>query len=384
MTHSGDVTGIDPRTGQPIRMHFAHGVITAIGPADTAEHFLSAGLIDLQVNGYAGHDLNDGTLDVATVEALGHALLAVGVTSFAPTLVTASRESLIAALRTIAAARRTHAFLQRMIGHVHVEGPWISPEDGARGAHDARHVRDIDLVEFEAWQGACEGLVGMVTLSPHWQDAAQKIAALVQRGVCVAIGHTAATTRQIADAVAAGASVSTHLGNGISSLLPRHPNAIWAQLANDSLSAGFIADGHHLDPDTLKAMLRAKGLEHSFLVSDTAALGGLAPGRYTSAIGGVVELTPDGRLGMAGTPYLAGAALPLSACVARTVSLAGLTLSQSLDLATVQPARFMKGRGQLAVGMPADLLCFDWQPGDRQLHVRDVYLGGEWVAGDGA
>jgi N-acetylglucosamine-6-phosphate deacetylase len=384
MTGCGDAFGIDPSSGQSIRVEFADGVITAIAPGGTAQHFIAPGLIDLQVNGYAGHDLNSGTLEVATVEALGRALLAVGVTSFAPTLVTAGVASLLAALEVIARAREATPFLERMIGHVHVEGPWISPEDGARGAHDARHVRDIDLEEFDAWQAASGGLVGMVTLSPHWPGASDKIAALVARGVWVAIGHTTANPGQIAAAVAAGASVSTHLGNGMPALLPRHPNAIWSQLANDGLTASFIADGHHLDEDTLRAMLRAKGIERSFLVSDTAALGGMAPGRYASPIGGAVELTADGRLGMAGTPYLAGAALPLSACVARAISLAGLTLAQALDLATVQPARFMKGRGQLAVGMPADLLCFDWRPGDRQLHMRDVYLGGERVAGDDA
>jgi len=383
MSADGEASGIDPASGNPIRVRFQNGVISAIEPAATAHHYISAGLIDLQVNGYAGHDLNSGSCSVTTVEALGRALLAKGVTSFAPTLVTASAAALVAALRAIAEARRQHEFLAHMIGHVHVEGPWISPEDGARGAHDAEHVRDIDLAEFETWQVASGGLVGMVTLSPHWPGASEKIARLVERGVCVAIGHTMATPTQIATAVAAGASVSTHLGNGIPALLPRHPNALWAQLANDGLTAGLIADGHHLDADTLRVLLRAKGRNRCFLVSDTAAPGGLAPGRYAAPIGGEVELSEDGRLSVVGTPYLAGAALPLSACVARAAMMANLTLTEALELATMQPGRFMQGRGRLAPGMPADLFCFQWQRGDTQLRVTDVYLRGNKVASDG-
>lgn len=383
MNASDEVVGIDPATDRPVLVRFEHGVISAIEPAAAADRYISAGLIDLQVNGYAGHDLNSGTCDVATVEALGRALLAVGVTSFAPTLVTASSAALLSALRAIADACRQHRFLDLMIGHIHIEGPWISPEDGARGAHNARYVRDIDLAEFEAWQAASDGRVGMVTLSPHWPGAGEKIARLVAAGVCVAIGHTMATPSQIAAAVTAGASVSTHLGNGIPALLPRHPNALWAQLAHDGLTAGLIADGHHLDADTLRAMLRAKGRERCFLVSDTAGPGGLAPGRYASPIGGEVELSTDGRLSVVGTPYLAGAALPLSACVARAAIMAGLTLAEALDLATAQPGRFMRGRGRLAAGMPADLFCFDWQPGDTQLKVADVYLRGQKVVSNG-
>lgn len=383
MSASGSVDGIDPASGRPIRVRFEQGIITAIEPGEKAERFISAGLVDLQVNGYAGYDLNSGALDIATVEGLGRALLDVGVTRFAPTLVTASADDLAASLTTIAGAREEHPFLERMIGHVHVEGPWISPEDGARGAHRAEYVRDIDLSEFAAWQRVSGGLVGMVTLSPHWPGAPEKIANLVEQGVCVAIGHTMATPAAIRAAIAAGASVSTHLGNGIAALLPRHPNALWTQLANDSLTAGLIADGHHLDADTLRAMLRAKGLDRCFLVSDCAALGGLPPGRYDSPIGGAVELSAEGRLGIVDTPYLAGAALPLVDCMARAMSMAGLSLAEALDLATERPGRFMGGVGRLAVGQPADLLLFDWHDGAKSLRVGEVYLSGQKMVSHG-
>ena len=162
-------------------------------------------------------------------------------------------------------------------------------------------------------------------------------------------------------------------------MLPRHPNAIWAQLADDRLTATLIGDSHHLPADTLKAMLRAKGLDRALLVSDVAAPGGLEPGIYHQTIGGRVQLWPNGRLGTPGTPYLAGAALPLGDCVARTTGMTGFSLAQVLDLATVNPGKFAGGRGKLAVGEPADLILFDWMPGDEKLALAETYLNGERV-----
>src|SRR5699024_3206830 len=142
---------------------------------------------------------------------------------------------------------------------VHIEGPSISPADGPRGAHPVEHVRPPDLAEFERWQAAGDGLVKLVTLAPEHAGAPGYIRTLAARGVIVALGHSAATPDEVHAAVDAGARLSTHLGNGVAAVLPRHPNLIWTQLADDRLYASFIADGHHLSADTFRAMLRAKG-----------------------------------------------------------------------------------------------------------------------------
>lgn len=372
------ITGRDPATGRSLAVTVADGRVAAIedGPAgETA--WLSAGLVDLQVNGFAGHDLNGGGLVPETVARLAAVLRADGVTSFLPTLITASEASITTALSAIAAARVADPLVAHAIPAVHVEGPHISPEDGPRGAHPRDQVRPPDLAEFDRWQAACGGLVGLVTLSPHHDGAPDYIRGLVARGVHVSIGHTDASPAQIAAAVEAGAALSTHLGNGIAATLPRHPNPIWSQLAEDRLTAGFIADGHHLPAEVLKAMLRAKGLDRSVLVSDAAALGGLAPGLYDQPIGGRVELAADGRLGLAGTPFLAGAARPLKQDVALAIEMAGIPLADALRLATLNPGRFVGGRGVLAVGAPADLLRFRWAPGDRDLAIDTVLALGE-------
>ena len=381
MSATARIVGRDPGSGQGIAITCDAGVITAIGPAevDGNSPYLSAGFVDLQVNGYGGNDLNAGPPSEETLERLARLLLSTGTTSFAPTLITASEEALCGALSAIAKARRQSSLLAAMIPFVHVEGPSLDPADGPRGAHPLEHVRRPSLEEFSRWQQAAGGLVGLVTLSPHYDDAPAYIAALVAQGVVVSIGHTGAAPDQVTAAVEAGARMSTHLGNGAASTLPRHPNIIWAQLADDRLTASFIADGHHLSAATLKAMLRAKTLDNAILVSDAAALGGQEPGIYRSPIGGDVEVSADGRLGVAGTPYLAGAGHLLDRNIAYAVEATGLSLPEALRLATRNPGAFAGGRGVLAPGQRADVTLFNWVPGDQKLAIKDVFLAGERV-----
>jgi N-acetylglucosamine-6-phosphate deacetylase len=372
------ISGRDPATGRGLTITIAEGRIAAIDDGPPHETvWLSAGLIDLQVNGFSGIDLNGTHLAPTDVARLTAALQACGVTSFLPTLITASEAAITAALAAIAEARAADPLVAHAISAVHVEGPHISPEAGARGAHPREHVRPPDLAEFERWQKACGGLVGLVTLSPHDPNAPEYIRALTARGIRVAIGHTDASPVQITASVDAGATLSTHLGNGIAAMLPRHPNPIWSQLADDRLTATFIADGHHLPADVFRAMLRAKGLDRAVLVSDAVALGGLPPGIYEQPIGGRVELTADGRLGLVGTPYLAGAARPLKQDVALAIGMAGITLADALRLATNNPGRFVRGRGRLALGEPADLIRFSWSPGDTDLSIDTVLVLGQ-------
>jgi N-acetylglucosamine-6-phosphate deacetylase len=264
-----------------------------------------------------------------------------------------------------------------MVPFAHVEGPFLAPEDGPRGGHPRQHIRPPDLDEVAEWQQVSGNLVGKITLSPHHDQAHHFIRALADQGILVAIGHTSATAEQIRAAVTAGARLSTHLGNGAAATLPRHPNFIWAQLADDRLDAGFIADGFHLPADTFKAMLRAKGLERAYLVSDTTAAGGLPPGIYDQPIGGRVEVGSDGRLSVVGTPYLAGASRPLKEDVALAIRMADLTLADGLRLASSNPGRFVGHRGRLAQGEVADLIVFDWQKDAASLAIRETYVAGE-------
>jgi len=380
MSGAAVITGRDPATGDGIAVSVRDGVIAGISPAqDVEDVWLSPGLIDLQVNGYAGIDLNDGKLNAERVVELTRSMLRLGVTTYLPTLITASREALLDGLAAIAEARRADVVTRQVIPGVHMEGPSVSPADGPRGAHPAAHVRPPSPEEFSDWQKASGSLVRLVTLAPEHEGALDYIRAVVAEGVHVALGHTAASPEQIAAAAEAGAALSTHLGNGVAAMMPRHPNLIWAQLADDRLSASFIADGHHLPSETFKAMLRAKGLERALLVSDSVALAGMAPGIYSQAIGGKVEVRVDGRIGIAGTPYLAGAGLPLIANIPIAMRTAGLSLAEGLRLVTVNPGRFVGGIGRLAPGQNADLVRFSTGAPGEPLKVEAVWKAGEEV-----
>lgn len=358
--------------------------VRSIDPADATDVWLAPGFVDLQVNGYGGLDINDDRLTEETVAALASKLLSVGTTAFMPTIITADDEKILHAVQTIARARQRDSDLALAIPGIHLEGPHIAPEDGARGVHPLEHVRPPDIGIFDRWQKAADGLIRLVTLSPHWPGTSAYIRALVARGVRVALGHTHAVPQQICAAVDAGATLSTHLGNGIAVLIPRHPNPIWSQLADDRLYATFIADGHHLPAETMKVMLRAKTVERSILVSDSVALAGMTPGVYETSIGGRVELHPEGRLSLPGTEMLAGAALPLKEDVGWLLRQKLCSLPDALRMASLNPAALLEMPQAYAEGSPSRLIQFRLNETTGSLTIVSAVCGDSiWHEGEG-
>jgi N-acetylglucosamine-6-phosphate deacetylase len=318
------------------------------------------GLFDLQVNGFGGIDFNAPDLTADSLSLALERMRAVGVTRSLPTLITSSLDHFAASARVITSVA------DAAIAGIHMEGPYISPDDGPRGAHERVHVRAASNDDFDRRQDAAGGRIVLVTLAPEVPGALSLIEYLVANGVRVAIGHTAATPEQIADAIAAGATLSTHLGNGCSSVLPRHPNVIWEQLAADRLVASLIVDGHHLPPATVKAMVRAKGADRTILVTDAMAAAGSAPGRYR--IGAVEgELGADGRVSLAGTPFLAGSSLTLDRAIANTVRFTGLPIDAVIPMASSIPAAYL---GTTTSGT----VSADWDADACQLRIASVVL----------
>jgi N-acetylglucosamine-6-phosphate deacetylase len=266
----------------------------------------------------------------------------------------------------------------------HVEGPHISPEDGPRGAHPSAWVRPPDFDEFRRWQDAARGNVRLVTLSPEWPEAPRYIERLTRESVVCSIGHTRASHAQIQDAVSAGATLSTHLGNGANGTLPKTANYIFDQLAEDRLAASFIVDGHHLPQSFLKAALRAKGIERSVLVTDAVAPAGCAPGSYFLGEQ-PVELREDGRVVMAGSDRLAGSSLTMNRAIFNVMCFAGASLTAAISMATTNAARVGRVPGRLRALQPgerADLVRFRVE--DNRVRIEETYVSGRRVFACGA
>jgi N-acetylglucosamine-6-phosphate deacetylase len=342
---------------------------------------IGPGFVDIQINGYDGVDFNAPDTNTEKIVAATRKLWRTGVTAFCPTIITESFDHISECISNLArAADESPEFARAMIG-IHVEGPFISPEDGPRGAHPKPHTRAPDWDEFQRWQDAARGRIRIVTLSPEWPGAIDFIERAATSGVVVAIGHTAATPAQIADAARAGARLSTHLGNGSHAKIDRHPNYIWEQLANDDLWASFIVDGHHLPPSVVKCFLRSKGVARSILVTDAIAAAGLPAGRRR--LGNVeVEVTPARRVNLPGTPYLAGSVLEMPEAVARTVQYSDATLDDALRMASANPAELLglgAEFGSIEIGRRADLILFRWDEENSSLNVDATMVNGEMV-----
>ena len=372
--------GRDIYSNRALAINTENGKITAIReiPADPALPLVSPGWIDLQVNGCFGYDFNKAGVQSGDISKAASKLHSCGVTKFLPTIITNSPERMAASMIAVDQACRENPITAASIPGIHLEGPWISDQDGPRGAHEPAYVRDGSLSEWEQLQQAAGGRIRKVTLAPERNGALPLITQLVEQGIRVAIGHSNADHAAILAAADAGASISTHLGNGSHPMLPRHHNYIWEQLAEDRLYAGLIADGHHLPPAVLTAMLRCKG-EKAFVVSDCVSLAGLAPGEYSDEIGSVVVLAENGRLSMKSTPdILAGSSATLLQNIEFLTGTLKLALKDAVTLVTRRPAAAMgwPDSGTLAASKSADLTFFDFDFNAGKIKVRQTVVAG--------
>ncbi|MBT4692779.1 MAG: amidohydrolase family protein [Planctomycetaceae bacterium] len=358
---------------QSILVSFDDGVICGLSPLESMSEnplFLAPGLVDIQVNGYGGQEFNDPELSAEKVMQICLAMDRDGVTQFCPTFTTQSFELLRYSMATVAQAIDEHADIAARCTVLHLEGPYISGEDGPRGAHPLEHVRPPCWDEYQKLQSAALGKIGILTMSPEFPDSAQFIQRVVDSGVVVAIGHTAASSDQIAAAIDAGATMSTHLGNGAHGTIRRHPNYIWDQIAADELTCSLIADGHHLPTAVIKSIIRAKSPERCVLVSDITGMGGMPPGKYTSTSIGDVEILENGRLVVPGqSQLLAGASLPIGTGIVTLMQNAGLDLGTAVDMASIGPANIIKHElTALAVDAAVDLVFFQINNGKFEVH----------------
>jgi N-acetylglucosamine-6-phosphate deacetylase len=361
--HTMEFVARSYQDGKAKQVKIVEGTIAEILDCDVAtDMWFAPGMCDLQINGAQGIAFNNSHLQAEDVATITSVCRAHGMTQYCPTLITDSQETVSQALKAVVIARESLDSLKHAIAGIHLEGPYISPEDGPRGAHPKIHVRDPDWDEFQSWQDDAQGLIKLVTLAPERPGAIEFIEKLSNSGVRVAIGHTSATPEQIRTAVAAGASISTHLGNGCHAVISRHDNYLWAQLADDSLTASMIADGDHLPVDVMKVILRCKTPQRLFLTCDASPLAGLAPGRY-SIWGTEYEIDQNRKITVPGTPYLAGSGHFLDHCLTVLLNRVGVTVRDVIDMSAILPRQILGiSVPEIEVGKPAELFLFKWQP----------------------
>lgn len=370
-------------TGRWTRLTVQGGAIAAIAPAEAPDQpeegdlWVGPAFWDVQTNGRWGYSFSDPTLTVSQAAEIVLAQGDWGAARICPTLITASAEHFLHGVRTIAAACDSDPRVDAAVLGIHLEGPFLSEVDGYRGAHPRAAIRDPDWDLFRQFQEASGGRVVLITLAPERPGAVEFIRKATASGVVVAVGHTAADGPTLAAAAEAGATLSTHLGNGIAANLPRHPNPIWNQAADDRLAASLIADGHHLDMATLRVLVRAKTTERVILVSDASPLAALPPGRY-----GEWAVDPSGKIVVAGTPYLAGSNQGIEVGLNHLIADAGLSLTEAFATATTHPARLLgRPEPKLAPGEPANLVLFQREGAGGQAEVRllKTCVDGRWV-----
>lgn len=289
------------------------------------------GWFDFQVNGFGGVDFQAPELSRAELEHAVRRLRHHGVAGIFLTLITDEIDAHCRRLEHIERLRAAVPEIARMIVGYHIEGPWLSPEPGYRGAHPPGPMHAPSLAEFERLQSAAHGHIRLITVAPEWPGSAECIAAMTRAGVHISLGHTNASVAQIDDAIRAGARFITHLGNGTPLEMHRHDNVIQRLLARDELTACLIPDGIHLPPFVLRNFFRAKPAGKVLFTTDCMSGAGAGPGRYKIGRHDI-EVGPDGVARNPGGTGFAGSTLAPDEGVRRCVEYLGLTPAESARL----------------------------------------------------
>jgi len=341
------------------------------------EFIIAPGFIDNQINGYLSYDFSRNDLTVDKIERITKKLWEQGVTTYLPTLISESRERLTENFRILAQARKNPDIKQSIPGF-HLEGPYLSPLDGYRGAHNVKYVRKPDWREFMEWYEASEENIIEVSLAPEIEGALEFISKLRQKGIVVALAHHNADAEVVKKAVDAGARISTHLGNACANRISRHYNPIWPQLADDRLMASIIVDGLHLTPEEVRVFYKVKGPFNTILVSDLSSLAGMPPGEY-ERFGQKVVVQPNGMISLPSQNVLAAASFMISKGIENMLRFTGCTLAQAVNLASRNPARLLglTDRGEIKKGLRADLVLFEMS--NHQIEIQKTIVGGRVV-----
>lgn len=379
------IEGLLYSDGTPVSITIKDGKIAGIKrikktAGESQGVYIAPGLIDNQVNGFAGisFTFGGGELTAEGVKKATEELWKTGVTTYLPTLTTNSREVLIKNFLVLAQAIDNPQLMGSVAGF-HLEGPYISTVDGFRGAHPLKFVRKPDWEEFSEFQKASGNHILEVSLAPETEGAFDFIKKCRANGVLVGLAHHNAPADVVNEAADLGAVIATHLGNGCANTINRHLNPLWPQLANDRLMISIIGDGFHLNPEEIRTFYKVKGPDKTIITSDVTSYAMLPPGKFINEVGDTIELTPDGMVRYPAQNVLAGSASPLKKGVANVMKVTGCTLEEAIRMASTNPAKLynLNDRGAIEPGKRADLILFRIEK--NEMVIDKTYVNGHLV-----
>ncbi len=365
----------------PVRVEFEDGKITKVVrlnelPLKSNDVYIAPGLIDNQINGYIGVHFSREGLSVEKIHKISSEFWKAGITTYIPTITTYSHDVTLKHLSILNQAKNDR-FSRGSIAGFHLEGPYISPEDGPRGAHPLKYVRKPDWNEFLQYYEAAGENILQITLAPEIDGAMEFISHCQEKGIKVGLGHHSASASQIKEAIDRGARIATHLGNGLANEIHRHNNPLWPQLADDRLLISIICDGIHLNLEQIRVFHKTKGSNKIIITSDVGLYGGMKPGYYLNFLGDTIQVTSEGAVLYPAQNVLHGSSLTIAKGVGHIMKVTGCDLASAIQMASTNNAQFygLNDRGEITPGKRADLILFTIDNFD--LNVKKTIVAGE-------
>lgn len=296
-----------------------------------------ASLFDFQVNGFGGIDFQRPDTGPTELRLATDALIKHGTSGILLTLITDTIDNLCSKLENFESIRRGDPEIARVVRGYHIEGPWISDEPGYHGAHSVHLVSKPTMADYRRLLEAAGGGIRLITLAPEVDGALEVIEQASRDGIRTSLGHTNATEHDIEEAISAGATLVTHLGNAVPAVMQRHDNVVQRLLARDELIACMIPDGLHLPPFVLKNYFRAKPAGKVFFTTDCMAAAGASAGCYTIGPHEIV-VGEDGIVRLPGEQRFAGSSLTMDRAVANIQGWLGLDEDTAVRMCSDLPA----------------------------------------------
>jgi N-acetylglucosamine-6-phosphate deacetylase len=378
---SGQITARHYATGNPVTVRWGAGVIQSMEPATEAPEnlWVAPALVDLQINGFAGVDFQRDKVTEEELLRASRALEAAGCTRFLVTLVTDAWPNLMARLHHLRTLRASSPELQRAIAGWHVEGPFLSPEPGYCGAHNAAFMCDPNPQHIEELRACTENDPVLLTLAPERVGALDAIAQATSLGIKISLGHTNASSEVLSQAVQQGAVGFTHLGNGCPNDLNRFDNILWRAFESKGLTASLIPDHIHISPSLFRIVHKVLASDSIYYTTDAMSAAGAPPGRYS--LGSLeLEVGDDRVVRYPGKPNFAGSALRPIDGIFLAAKMLGCDWREVWYRFSENPARLMNLPSGLRVGQPADL-CFLQIAESNHLESLQVIAHGRKVIG---